>query len=134
LGRYAVITDRLRALTSERLTLLYAGTATDKFRMERLRLVDLQLPNLMRHHKKAHDAVVAIYSAVVIFVADMFRYRSGGYLSGRVDCNGCAALFLAGTAVLLLGALTAALEIRTSHQALHEEVMRVASLGIGNRE
>src|SRR5437763_6757526 len=72
LGRYAAITERLRSLAAERLALLYTGTTGDKFHMERLLWIDNQLTSLVSHHKRAHDAVLGVYSAAVIFVADMF--------------------------------------------------------------
>ncbi len=133
-GRYTAITDRLRAITSERLTLLYTDTATDGFRMERLVSIDLQLPSLMLHHKKAHDAVLAIYSAVIIFIGDMFAIAMVAIYQVAWLATIVLLLFLAGTGVLLLGVLTAALEIRTSHQALHHEIMRVKDLGVVKRE
>jgi hypothetical protein len=138
LGRYAVVTDRLRALAGERLELLYsnhaleggAGPAEEKLRRERLALVDNQLPMLASHHKRTHDAVLAVYSAVVLFVADMFAIALVAVYELQWLANLVLLLFLAGTALLLLGALTAALEIRTSHRALQHEIMQVRRLEI----
>jgi hypothetical protein len=160
LGRYAAITDRLRALTAERLALLYPshpsrllernkppllsevsrspelakgngdGSMEDKLRKERLAQIDDQLPILMSHHKRSHDAVLAVYCAVGIFVADMFTIAIVAIYEVAWIATVVLLLFLTGTAVLLVGVLTAALEIRTSHQALHYEVMRVKGLPI----
>jgi len=130
LGRYAAITDRLRALSAERLSLLYSNSVDDNLRRERLALIDNQRPIWESHHKRAHDAVVALYSAVAIFVADMFAIAVAAIYEVGWLATAVLLLFLAGAAVLLLGVLTAAFEIRTSHQVLHHEVMRVRGLAI----
>ena len=72
LGRYAAINDRLRAMNRERLDLWYAGATQDAFHMERLREIDAQMPDLLRRHKFVHNSVLAIFAAILIFVASMF--------------------------------------------------------------
>jgi hypothetical protein len=138
LGRYAAITDRLRALVSERLALLYSnraseasdGSLEEKLRRERLALIDNQLPILASHHRRTHDAVLAVYSAVAVFVVDMFAIALAAVYELQWLANDILLLFLAGTAVLLFGVLTASLEIRTSHQVLQDEVTRVRRLNL----
>jgi len=130
LGRYAVITDRLRALSAERLTLLYSNSVDKNLRRERLALIDNQLPVWESHHKRVHDAVVSLYSAVAIFVADMFTIAIAAIYEVAWLATVVLLLFLAGAAVLLLGVLTAAFEIRSSHQVLHHEVITVRGLTI----
>src|SRR5687767_13503104 len=72
LARYAQISERLRNLSRERLDLLFAQMTNDGLRAERLRLIDVQIPDLVKHHKFAHDAVLAVYYAVLLFLTSMF--------------------------------------------------------------
>jgi hypothetical protein len=136
LGHYAAINDRLRAMTRERLDLLgckheggSADPTTVSFTAERLQEIDHQIPDLLHRHKLTHDAVLAVYCAILFFVVDMFTMA----IAVITNSNGVAAtalvIFLMSTSVLLLGVSLTVMEIRTSHRAIHYEVQRVVSLG-----
>ncbi len=128
LTRYAAINDRLRTMVHERLDLLAKGT-TDGLTSERLTQLDAQIPLLLRHHKRAHDAVLVVYYAVAVYIADMFVIAILA-VAGAVWASGMVLLlFLAATGLLFVGVLLTAMEIRTSHETLHYEVQRVAGLG-----
>lgn len=126
LARYVTINERLRAMSAERLRLLY--TQDDEFRARRLQLIDKQVPILLSHHRRTRDAVVSVYGAVLIFIVDMFIIASAAMYMSAWLATLSLLLFLAGIAVLFLGVLLIALEIRTSHQALHYEVASVLAL------
>lgn len=134
LTRYASINDRLRTLARERLDLLRRkhiadiGKADKELNQERLTEIDYQLPLIMRHHRLTHDAVLAVYVASAVFIADMFVIALAAF--NYVDWIGVLvlALFLCGTASLFIGVLLTGIEVRTSHHAVHYEVRRVLGL------
>jgi len=132
LGHYAAINDRLRALVRERLDLLRAAgvktTAVDAITIERLEEIDAQVPDLLRRHKLVHDAVLANYSAVLLFVVSMFVIALAVASGSAWLATAVLILFLLGTAVLLLGIALTALEVRNSHHAIQYEVKRVLAL------
>jgi hypothetical protein len=132
LARYAAINERLQAMVRERLDLLTARGAAetvDSLSGERLTQIDAQIPLLLRHHKQAHDSVLFVYYAVAVYVADMFVIAIVAATGAAWASGAVLILFLAGTGLLFVGILLMAIEVRTSHQALHDEVQRVAGLG-----
>jgi hypothetical protein len=133
LQRYAAINDRMRLMTRERFDLLRAAKTSknvesDVFSDERLREIDHQLPDLLRRHKRTHDAVLAVYSATIVFIADMFVIALAAALSAAWAATAALIAFLCGTAVLFSGVVLTALEVRTSHLAVAFEVRRVTQL------
>jgi hypothetical protein len=126
LSRYAAINDRLRLLARERLDLL--NTLHSPLAGERLSQIDAQIPILLRHHKLAHDSILAVYLASAVFIGDMFIIALGAAM--YADWIGAVVLivFLIGVALLLYGLLLTALEVRTSHRALHYEIERIMRL------
>jgi hypothetical protein len=126
LSRYAAINDRLRAMARERLELL---ATADGLAGERLEEIDTQLPTLLHHHKLAHDSVLFVYYAVAVYIADMFVIAAIAAAGAVWASIAVLLLFLAATGLLFVGVLLTALEVRTSHQALHYEVQHVARLG-----
>lgn len=136
LNRYAGSSRRLREMAHERMALVRAVDAqrrappdrADPFTVERMKEIDVQVPQLLRRHRYIRHAVLAIYGAVAVFVTSMFLLALAAY-TGAPFCSGLAlALFLAGTAVLLLGVLFAGLEIALSQGALAYEVEQVSHL------
>ena len=76
---YAAISDRLRALTHERLKLLQkdaaraaAPAATHAYVAARLGEIGAQLPDLLRRLRLVRNAVVATYAGVGVLVLDMY--------------------------------------------------------------
>jgi hypothetical protein len=134
---YAATNDRMRALTRERLDLLHgpqgilslAMAEGNSFKTERLHEIDAQLPRLLRRHETIHRAVLAVYSAILIFVASMFIIAAAAIVRTSALATFSLVGFLAGTAVLLAGILLMASEVRTSNQAVQYEVSRVLLLG-----
>lgn len=147
-SRYAAVNDRLRAMAHERLELLRAlgvdigvaaarmgnrsgdaRDARDVFAEERLQEVDFQIPDLLRRHKLARDALLAVYCAVLVFVASMFLIAAAVAAGSAWVASGALFLFLGGAGTLLLGTFLAVVEVRTSHCAAQYEVRRVLDLG-----
>lgn len=135
LARYAAVNDRLRALARERLELWRGMTASGDaaepssgLAAERRALIDGQTPGLLRHHRLLHDAVLAVYTAVLVFVACMFVIALAALTERDWLASAALVLFLAGTATLLGGVLLTAVEVRTSHEAVQFEARRVMRL------
>ncbi len=128
LARYASLNERLRNLAIERLKLLYESAQDDKYRVERLRLVDKQLPLLLGHYRRSRNAVVTVYGAALIFIADMFVIAFAAMNMSSWLATVALLIFLSGVVALFSGVLLVALELRTSHQALQFEVTSVLAL------
>ncbi len=129
LGRYASISDRLRALARERLDLLGGEAGRAPLRTERLRLVDAQLPRLLHHHRRIHDALLAFYVAEGIFIASMFVIAAAAFTVSTDLATDALGVFLLGAGVVLVGVLLTALEVRASHAVLDDEVRGMLKLG-----
>jgi hypothetical protein len=137
LARYAVIDDRLRAMTHERLDLLrgaglaaaHALATADPLTQERVAEIDRQVPYLLLRHQRAQDAVLAVYAAALVFVLTMLLIALAAFtVSDQLAAAALLAL-LAGTVVLFFGVLQTTREIRISRKAIVFEVNRVLSLG-----
>jgi hypothetical protein len=137
LGRYAVIDDRLRAMTHERLDLLRGASGSplvrvaeaDPLTRERVAEIDRQVPQLLLRHRRAQDAVLALYSASLVFVGTIFLIAPAAFADSVPLGTAALVVFLAGTLALFLGVLQTAREIRISRRAIAFEVERVLSLG-----
>ncbi len=132
LGRYAAVNDRLRALAQERLALLRGEG--DRWRAERLTEIDHQLPELLARHGHLHDAALAFYAGIAVFVVSMFAIGGASAARSAEAATVALGLFLAGTAVLLVGVVVAAREVRTSDRSVRYEVERIARIGADERE
>src|SRR5579871_384308 len=128
LGHYQAINDRLRTLTRERLELLFGGATPDRIAHERLEEIDVQLPALLRRHLQVRNAVLLFYTAIAIFTGCMLAIAMAILTGAAILAVGVLLLFLGGVVLLLLAALSSALEIRMSHEAVRYEVDRVAGL------
>lgn len=126
LVRYASIGQRIRSLAHEQFELIRAGK--DAFNLERLQVIDRQLPLLTRRHRLIQKAALLAYSAVAIFISTMFTIALSVAFNAGVVGTITLLLFLLGTGMLLIGVFLAALEIRISHRALCYEVHEITSL------
>jgi hypothetical protein len=135
LSHYTSISDRIRALSRERLelvrTLRTMQDGPDGVRalaLERLEEIDRQLPDLLGRHQLVHHAALAVYAAIGIFILTMCVIA----LTAAVSADWVAVLvfgvFLAGVLAMLLGVLLITLEIRTSRRALQYQVQRASRL------
>jgi len=90
--------------------------------LERLQEISRQLPLLTRRHRLLQNAVLIIYSAISIFLFNMFAIA----VSVVLNFGGVATFALA---LFLVGVFFTSLEIQTSHQAICYGVQQIASLG-----
>jgi hypothetical protein len=129
LSHYAVINARLRDMNRERLAQLRLtdqGAATDAFTLERLGEIDAQLPQLLYRHRLIRDAVLFVYGGVFFFVASMLVTAVASAFNMTWVSVAALVVFLIGTALVLAGVFTVALEIRRSHLAVEFEIYRVS--------
>jgi hypothetical protein len=135
LSRYTNLSDRIRAMTGERLTLLRQVSANrrnvDCFTAERLREIDAELPDLAHRHRLLHHATLSIYVAILVLVACMAATAVSAMVLADWLMALVLILFMCGVLVLLLGVALVALEVRTSQRALQCEVKRVLNLDYG---
>ncbi|MGO8950904.1 MAG: DUF2721 domain-containing protein [Ktedonobacterales bacterium] len=137
LAIYSSINDRLRLMTRERLELLrmpdgsFSATAAmgTAYTSERLLELDRQMPSLLHRHLLVHNALLAVFSALGIFVLTMLVIAIAAVSGSTVIASLALIIFLIGTGALLLGVLIMAISIRNSQFALDFEVRRVLKLG-----
>jgi len=125
-NKYGRINDRIRALLRERLGLL--SQLDSPFAEARLAAIDHQLPGLLQRNHVQHDAVLALFWSVLLFVVDLFALGLGFFLSPRLGAVLGLICFFAGLGLMLYAIILAAREIRISHRAVTleaEEFMKL---------
>ncbi len=125
LAHYAAINQRLRGMARERLEVL--RNQPDPIAQERLSELDIQAPDLLNRHKLVRDSILAVFSAVALYVLSMLAIALAAFSAAWVATLALA-LFLIGTTVMLMGVMYVVLEIRNSHRAVEFEVQRVSKL------
>ena len=130
LGHYGSINDRIRRLTAERLELsqLQPAEGHEALARERLTEIDHQVPMLIGRHRQVHYAILLAYTAVAILVVSMFVIAAAAVSGSSATGTFALFVFLAGTAAVMGSAVFMALEVRSSHQAVSYEGMRVVGL------
>ncbi|MBU6423273.1 MAG: DUF2721 domain-containing protein [Chloroflexota bacterium] len=129
LTRYGAVNDRIRELVHERFDLLRSlARSQDPFGRERLAEIDAQMPLLTGHLRRLHNAVLALYVSVVAFVASMFAIGVAAATGSSLLATLALAIFLVGTAVVLVAMALAVVELRAAQAAVEYEVRRVAAL------
>lgn len=126
LMRYASVGQYMRSLTLERLNLL--RTIEDKFFLERLQEIDRQIPLLIQRHRLLQNTVLIIYSAISIFLINMFAIALAVAFNTGAIATFALLLFLSGTGVLLAGVCSTVVEVRMSHRAICYETNRILTL------
>jgi hypothetical protein len=134
---YGAINDRLRTLAHERLELLRRpdGRLTvptpdsDEYTVERLHQIDAQVPQLLRRHEMVHNALLATYLAILGFIGSMFVIATAALTNSAAAASAALYIFLASTAILLVGIAQLIIDIRVSQRAVQYEARRVLSLG-----
>ena len=127
--RSNIINDRLRSLNRERLEVLrnYTNLALAG---ERLSEIDYQLPDLRRRLLVSNRALLAAYSAILIFVSDMLLIAVAALTGSVLIAIIALVVFLTATATLGLAAVFTILEVRSSVRSVLFEVDRVSSLAV----
>jgi hypothetical protein len=126
-NKYGRINDRIRTLLRERLDLL--AEPENQFTLARLEAIDRQLPELLQRNRLQHDAVLALFWAVILFVIDLFALGIGLFFAPRLGAILALLGFFVALGLMLYAVLLAAQEIRISHRAVTleaEGIMKVS--------
>lgn len=127
LSRFAAINDRLRIMTRERLDLL-RNISGNPFANERIRELDAQFPDLKRRLMLAHNAVMTIYGAILVFILDMLLIAVAALTNTIWTAFLSLLVFLTGISILGLVVLLTLREVRTSLYSILYEVEHVSIL------
>ncbi|MDE3113014.1 MAG: DUF2721 domain-containing protein, partial [Chloroflexota bacterium] len=100
----------------------------EPFERERLREVDAQLPMLVRRLRRLHDCVLALDSAVVVFILDMFVIAGAAATGQTAIATLALTVFLAGNTAVLAGSVLGLSEVMAAQHAVEYEVERVLAL------
>jgi hypothetical protein len=137
---YSAVNDRMRQMTSEKVTHLTGSDGRLVARDElasaaavRVDEIDTQLPVLRARHRLLRDALLFHYSAVGFVVVAMILIAVA--LTVPAPAAGTAALVfvLVATVALLFGLAVVALSVRKSVNAVDYEVDRALALGTSNQ-
>lgn len=136
LSAYSGVSDRLREMTRERIEIRSGpdGKVLDPAKVaavgrERLAEIDHQVPMILRRLQRARIALLLIYIAIAIFGLSIIAIAVA--VSEESEAFGQAALglVLAGTVVLLVGIVVAAISLVSSADAITYAIERTRSLG-----
>lgn len=129
LAHYGEVNGRIRAMNRERFDLVHTlAAAPDQLCSERLAEIDHQLPDLLDRHRLIHDAILAIYYAIVVLVLSMLAVAAAALSDIAWLALGVLALLLLGTLVMLYGVLLTTLEIRVGRRSIVYESERSVPL------
>lgn len=141
LGRYEVITTRMRSMHHERLDILEAvgesmthNSAVMNVREGRVLEIETQLPALLHRHKLVRDAILAINGAILIFVGSMFVIALAVVTGAPPLAAGALLVFLAATALLLVGVIITTVELYRSQREVAYEIRHGLGLKIEQRD
>jgi hypothetical protein len=136
LSHYAVINDRIRSLSAERLRLAIIRPEGDHVLLasERLGQIDHQVPMLIRRHHQMQRAILSLTSAVVVLVLSMFVIAAAALWDNQAMATMALFMFLGGTALLVVGVGAMAVEVRDSHDSVSYEAMRIVGLPVSWRD
>jgi hypothetical protein len=136
LTRYGAVSDRMRSLAHERLQLVLGSSSgpaggaqtSDGYMTERLHEIDYQVPLLLKRHELLRNCLLALYTAVFVFVISMFVIGVASWVNAGPAAVAALLVFLCGQVILLAGLYWNAHEIRISNQAVEYEAQRVELL------
>lgn len=126
--RYSWLSDRVRLVQQERLTLMDLDLSQLKSKGERFHQLNHLLHDLLKHHHQVHDVLVLIYSSILIFMLDMLLIAVAIATDRQWLHQLVVIVFLTGIGVMLLGMVLIAYELRTSHHAIQLEVQHGCGL------
>ena len=126
LNHYTSVGDRIRALTRERLELLWDRRSA--LSRERLDEIDTQLPELLHRHRLIHHALLAVYTSIGILVLTMCVIALTATIPAEWVGPLVYGVFLLSVLAVLVGVVLITMEIGTSRRSLAFEVERVTRL------
>lgn len=130
MGHYFGLNERLRAFARERRELLVALRADRAADLAEERLVelDLETPELLRRHHHVRNAILALWAAVLTYIASAFAIALAAATGHEAAATGALFVFLLGAACQAAGVVQVLLDLRVSHRAVQFEVRH--SLGL----
>lgn len=127
--RYESVSVRMRAMHRERLELLHGlGNTTGSivptggFSTLRIHEIEVQLPHLLRRHKLIHNAVLAVNTAILVFVTSMFIIALAVLTNSTITAIIALLAFLIGMGALMVGVIITTLELSRSQREVAYEI------------
>jgi ABC-type multidrug transport system fused ATPase/permease subunit len=122
MGRYSWLSDRVRSVHQERLSLLELELSPQQFQHEQLHSLDRLLQDLLQHHHQLHDVLVLIYLSILVFMLDMLVIALAIASNMAWLHQWVIVVFLIGIGILLASMVMIAHELRTSHDSIQLEL------------
>jgi Protein of unknown function (DUF2721) len=136
LGAYSGVSDRLREMTRERIEIRSGpdGTVLDLAKVgaigrERLAEIDHQVPTILARLHRTRIALLLIYIAIAVFGLSIIAIAVAVSEDSEAFGQAALGLVLAGTVLLLVGIVVAAISLVSSADAITYAVERTRSLG-----
>lgn len=126
--RYGSLGDRLRIVNQGLSDLHESDRADDRDKAQRAQELEFMLRDLLKHHHFVHDALVLIYTSILIFMLNMLVIAMAVGTNINWLSQMALIVFLSGVAVLFGGIVLIAYELRTSHYSIQLEVQRTCRL------
>jgi len=120
--RYAALAEKVRATHAEQMKLLEIDLQLSALKRHQLEELEELLPDLLDHHHQVHDALVAVYLAILIFLLDMIAIAVAVSTHQSWLSQVVVIIFLIGVAILFWSMVQIALELRSSHGLIQREV------------
>jgi len=120
--RYSWLSDRVRLVQQERLDLMDMDLSKSRSKSERFHQLTHLLHDFLKHHHQVHGVLVLIYLSILIFMLDMLLIAAAISNGGQWLHQLVVVVFLVGIAVMFLGMVLIAYELRTSHHSIQLEV------------
>ena len=104
------------------------GEVLDPLLVARFQAMDWQVPHLLQRHRLLFDALLSVYVTITIFVLSMFVIAASALARAPWAAGAALVVFLAGTAVLLLGMVLTTVEVRRSQRDIRYEVEQASAI------
>ena len=135
LGAYALIDDRMRDMTRERLAILGGerGELFDAARVgtvghERLAEIDVQLPMMLAQHGLLRRAVIAMYTGLVLLTLSVIGIAVAALTNSEAAGSVALGLVLLGTVDIVAGLALAVKTLAISANAIRYAIQRTGTL------
>jgi ABC-type transport system involved in cytochrome c biogenesis permease subunit len=136
LSAYSGVSERLREMTRERIEIRTGpdGEVLDVAKVaaagrERLAEIDHQVPMILRQLQRTRIALLFVYSSITLFALSIIAIAVAVSRESEAFGEAALGLVLAGTVLLLVGLVVAAISLASSADAITYAVDRTRSLG-----
>lgn len=124
-NRYGRLNDRLRGLTREKMKLLSEKTDSAK---SHISTIEQQIPELLKRNKFLRNALVAIFSAVTLFILVIFFIALAILYDVPFTAHLSLAAFLFGLIAIFCSMSYVLAELYISHKAVTHETENLISM------